>query len=114
MQRPWYKKFWVLPAGIASLCAALLGILTVTGKAQDSLSKMVVENRAQYFHEDHKTLCDTMDSLKRAMILKDSSDKVIKDRIDLTLYILKEMATSDQKTRAMNNLNEDKVLGIVR
>lgn len=110
----WYKKWYAIPGLIVSVCTAILLVGTVTGKAQDVVSAAVIKNRAQYFREDHKPLCDTMDSLKRIMCLKDSSDKIIKDRVDLTLYILKEMATSDQKTRAMNKLSEDKQLGILR
>jgi hypothetical protein len=108
------KKGWMTPALIATACTAMLGVLTITGKAQDTLGRVVVENRKPFFHDDHKSLCDTIDSLKRIMCLKDSSDRITKDRVDLTLYIVKEMASSDQKQRAMNKLNEDKQLGIVR
>jgi len=106
------KKGWMTPALIATVCTAVLGVLTITGKAQDTVGRVVAESRKPYFHEDHKILCDTIDSLKRAMCLKDSSDKITKDRVDLTLYIVKEMASSDQKQRAMNKFNEDKQLGL--
>jgi len=106
------KKGWMTPALIATVCTAVLGVLTITGKAQDTVARVVVEKRKPYFHEDHKPLCDTMDSLKRVLLIKDSTDRVVKERVDLTLYIIKEMASSDQKQRAMNKLNEDKQLGL--
>jgi hypothetical protein len=114
MKQPWYKEFWVIPTGITSLCASILGVLTVTGKAQDGVSKMVVENRAPYFRQDHKMLCDSIDSLKRALFVNDSLNKISREQSTLTYYLIKNMASSDEKTKAQNEMNEAKQAGILR
>jgi hypothetical protein len=96
------------------ICIALMAILTFTGKAQDIVAKAVIDSRKEYFREDHKPLCDTMDSLKRIMCLKDSMNSKMVDRIDKITCLLNAMATSDQKTQAKNDYNEAKETGLLR
>ena len=108
------KKSWLTPTLIGTVCTATIGVLAVTGKAQDAIGKIVVESRKEHFREDHKPICDTVDSLKRILIAKDSTDKIQKERTDLTYYFIKQMVTGDQKVRAINEMNEDKRAGILR
>ena len=108
------KKTWLTPLLISTTCAAILGVLAVTGKAQDMIGKIAIESRKEHFREDHKPLCDTVDSLKRVLLAKDSTDKIQKERTDLTYYFIKQLVTSDQKVQAINEMNEDKQAGILR
>ena len=111
-EKKWYKKWYMIPGVIASIAASILGTIAITVKAQDKIAENIVESREPYFRVDHKPIYDTLDSIKQCQHRSDSATAKMKESNDKMYFLLQEMASSDEKTRAINRYNEDKQYGV--